>query len=126
MVLKWEIQFWKKANCHVLTSGFTVLEGSGSQVFSGEASATGEAGSTASFRLECAQGTELAGCKAISRIFTRLAQTWRPMSLSEQGPQAEVLSYLSADEIRLWSGLSVCADSAPTSVTEALSCPALH
>lgn len=58
-----------------LNSGFTFLEGSGSQVFGGEASSTGEAGSTAGFRLECAQGTGLAGCKAIRRVFTRLAQT---------------------------------------------------
>lgn len=76
MVLKREIQFWKKASYHVLTSGFTVLEGSGSQVFGGEAPSTGETGSTAGFRLECAQGTELAGYKAICRIFTRLAETW--------------------------------------------------
>ena len=73
---KGEIQFREKASCQVLTSGFTVLEGSGSQVFGEEASSTGKAGSTASFRLECAQGTELAGCKAIRGIFTRLAQTW--------------------------------------------------
>lgn len=73
---KGEIQFREEASCQVLTSGFTVLEGSGSQVFGEEASSTGKAGSTASFRLECAQGTELAGCKAIRGIFTRLAQTW--------------------------------------------------
>lgn len=66
----------EKASCQVLTSGFTILEGSGSQVLGGEASSTGEAGSTAGFRLECAQGTELAGCKAIRRKFTRLAKTW--------------------------------------------------
>lgn len=66
----------EKGSYHILTSGFTVLEGSGSQVLGGEASSTGKAGSTAGFRLECAQGTELAGYKAICRIFTRLAETW--------------------------------------------------
>ena len=76
LVLKRKIPLGEKASCQVLTSGFTVLKGSGSRVFGGEAPSTGKAGSAAGFRLECAPGTGLAGCEAIRRVFTRLAQTW--------------------------------------------------
>lgn len=117
------MQFWKQASCHVLTSGFTVLEGSGSWVFGGEASPTGEAGSTAGFRLECAQGTELTGRKAVRRIFSRLAQTWRTNDPSERGPGQTLPISL---QTRSDSGQAChwVPTSAPASVREALAWPA--
>lgn len=54
-----------RVSCPRLTSGLTVLEGSGSWMSGGETPSTGDTGGPAGVRLERAQGTELARSEAI-------------------------------------------------------------